>query len=132
MEPWTHARVFRLLGDLDRLRVISVCGPSVFESLCTFGPHGFAQGHMNAITPAYHWHVDLARFGHVRSGDRIYERSQRRVLFLELCEKRGDEPFLRIFVYRDKDTEFDPGVEKAFAEAHTELGEGVDLASEAP
>ena len=54
---WTHRRFFEALAPLSPLRVISQCGASTFEAICRFGPYGFADGHMNAITPAYHWHV---------------------------------------------------------------------------
>jgi hypothetical protein len=125
---WTHARFFDLLGDLGPLRVISIAGASTFEAIVRFGPHGFAHGHMNAITPAYHWHVALARFRHVRSCDELHERSGRRVLFFELREEAAAEPFLRIYLYREKGVDFEPGPEAAFAAAHAELAAGVSLA----
>src|SRR5262245_1007765 len=93
---WTHRRFFGELGPLSPLRVISQCGASTFEAICRFGPHGFADGHMNAITPEYHWHVALARFRHVTSVDRTHARSGRRVLFFELREQAGAAPFLSI------------------------------------
>lgn len=127
MAAWTHRRFFDLLGRLGPLRVISICGPSVFEALCRFGPHGFARGHMNAMTPAYHWHVNLGEFRHVASRDEIHERSGRRVLFLLLSEGAEAEPFLRVYVHREKGAEFEPECEKAFLEAHAELAAGVDL-----
>ena len=52
MAAWTHRRLFTLLEQLSPLRVISICGPSVFEAICDFGRPGFARGHMNAMTPA--------------------------------------------------------------------------------
>jgi hypothetical protein len=125
---WSHARFFDLLGALGALRVISIAGASTFEAICRFGPHGFAHGHMNAITPAYHWHVSLARFRHVRSCDEVHERSGRRVLFFELREEAAAEPFLRIYLYREKGVDFEPGPEAAFAAAHAGLAAGVSLA----
>lgn len=127
---WTHRRFFDLLGQLGRLRVISISGPSVFEALCTFGPYGFAQGHMNAMTPAYHWHLGLEGFRHVRSRDEVHARSGRRVLFFELRDKNDDAPFLRIYVHREKGEEFSEDVEKAFLDAHAALSEGQPLAVE--
>ena len=122
--PWTHARFFRLLAALGRLRVIHVSGPSTFEALCSFGPHGFAEGHMNAITDAYHWHVRTAGFGWVRSHDTVHARSSRRVLFFELCERVEAKPFARIYLHRERDADFDVECEKRFLEAHAELAEG--------
>jgi len=124
---WTHRRFFDLLRELGTLRVISVSGPSVFEALCELGPYGVADGYMNAITPAYHWHLELARFRALRSRDTIHERSGRRVLFFELAEAREAEPFLRIYLYRGPREEFGPEREKRFAEAHADLAEGVLL-----
>lgn len=127
---WTHRRFFELLAALGPLRVISISGASVFESLCRFERHGFADGHMNAIAPEYHWHVDLDRFRFARSRDEVHARSGRRVLFLELCESPDARPFLTIYLHRAKDAEFDPAFEKAFLAAHAELGTGRELASE--
>jgi len=129
--PWTHRRFFDLLGTLGPLRVISISGPSVFEALCTFGPYGFAEGHMNAITPAYHWHLALAGFGHLVSCDEEHARSGRRVLFFELRGADDERPFLRIYLHRPKGEPFDPEIEKRFAEAHAELASGVALEKEA-
>jgi hypothetical protein len=124
---WTHARFFALLRELGRLRVIHQSGASTFEALCTMGPHGFAGGFMNAITDAYHWHLRLEGFGHLRSQDTTHARSGRRVLFFELCERRDARPFSQIYLHREKGEEFEPEREKRFLEAHAELSQGVDL-----
>jgi len=125
---WTHRRFFDALGALSPLRVISISGGSVFEALCSFGSYGVARGHMNAMTPEYHWHVDLARFGALRSKDEVHARSGRRVLFFELREAPEAVPFLRIYVHREKDAEFEPDREAAFLALHAELAEGQRLA----
>jgi len=127
-DTWTHRRFFDLLRELGPLRVISVSGPSVFEALCEFGPYGVADGYMNAITPAYHWHLELARFRVLRTRDEVHQRSGRRVLFFELAEAPEAQPFLRIYLYRGPREEFGPEREKRFAEAHAHLAEGVHLA----
>lgn len=127
MPGWTHRRFFELLRELGPLRVISICGPSVFESLCAFDAYGVAQGHMNAITPAYHWHLQLARFRRLRSKDEVHARSARRVLFFELAEDAEAPPFLRIYVHRERGAEYEPEREKRFLEAHADLSQGVAL-----
>ena len=127
---WTARRVFDLLAEVGPLRVISVCGPSVFEAICDFGEYEIRGGMLNAITAAYHWHFQLSRFGHVHSHDTIHKRSGRRVLFLELREEAGKDPFLLIYLYRPADTEFAPQQEKLFAVAHAELGDGKNLEKE--
>lgn len=124
----THEGFFRTLRDLGRLRVISQCGASTFEALCELGPFGFAHGHMNAITDAYHWHVSLARFRHVQSHDALHARSGRRALYFELREQAGAEPFLRIYLHREKGEEFAPGREALFATLHREWIDGAALA----
>jgi hypothetical protein len=121
---WTHRRFFDALRTMGRLRVISRSGPSTFEALCRFGPYGFGHGHMNAITDAYHWHLALDPFRHLRSCDTVHERSGRRVLFFELRESADVAPFLFIYLHREKDEEFDPERERLFAELHAELGAG--------
>jgi hypothetical protein len=126
---WSHERFFALLEQLGRLRVISQCGASTFEALCTFGPWSLERGYMNAITPAYHWHLALARFRHLRSCDQVHGRSGRRVLFFELREQADAEPFLRIYVYRDPSAEFEPERERRFAAAHASLADGAALAA---
>jgi hypothetical protein len=129
-DAWSHQRFFGLLRELGRLRVIHRSGASTFEALCRMGPHGFAEGFMNAITDAYHWHVKLDAFGHLRSKDTTHARSGRRVLFFELCEKRGVPPFASIYLHREKGEEFEPEREMRFLEAHAELAEGRDLREE--
>jgi len=127
--PWTAARFFELLGELGRVRVISVCGPSVFESLCEVGDFEVAGGHLNAITDAYHWHLGLARFRHLRSRDTVHARSGRRVLFFELGEDAGADPFLRIYLHRAKGEEFASDRVSRFAAAHAELADGCPIAT---
>jgi len=121
---WTPRRFFDLLRRLGRLRVISISGPSVFEALCELGAYGFSQGHMNAITEGYHWHLALARFRHLTTRDETHPRSGRRVLFFELRESEHQAPFLRIYVHREKGVDFEPEREACFAEAHAELADG--------
>ena len=129
-EAWSHRRFFALLREMGRLRVIHRSGASTFEALCTMGPHGFAEGYMNAITDAYHWHLKLDGFGYLRTHDTTHARSGRRVMFFELGEKRGTPPFAMIYLHREKGEEFEPEREKRFLEAHGELGAGRDLATE--
>lgn len=121
---WTAKDVFALLRALSPLRVISVCGASVFESIMDFDEHGFAHGHMNAMTPHYHWHVALDGLGWVRSNDTVHARSGRRVLFLEFASSSTDEPFLSVYVHRGKGEDFDGARLEAFAAAHAVLSEG--------
>jgi hypothetical protein len=127
---WTHRRFFTALGPLSPLRVISSCGASTFEAICSFGPFEFAHGHMNAITPAYHWHVALKRFRHLASVDRVHARSGRRVLCFELRDEAEATPFLSIFLYRDRGEDFDAAREAGFAALHAELAGGVALSTE--
>lgn len=126
-DAWSHRRFFDVLRTLGRLRVVSRSGPSTFEALCTLGPHAFAHGHMNAITEAYHWHLELARFRHLRSCDALHERSGRRVLFFELRESSDAMPFLLIYLHREKAADFDPDRERIFAQAHAELDRGREM-----
>lgn len=125
---WTATRLFDLLPKLGRLRVISVCGPSVFEAICEAGAYEIQGGSINMITPAFHWHFAHARLGHLRSHDTTHARSGRRVLFFELREAEGDAPFLRIYVHRPKGAEFEPAALAAFLAAHEALAEGVAVA----
>ena len=129
---WTAERFFHLLSKLGALRVISVCGPSVFEAICEFGDFEIRGGMLNAITPVYHWHFQLSRFRHLHSHDTVHKRSGRRVLFFELREQNESSPFLLVYLYRPTDAEFEPDQEKYFAEAHAELGSGVALEKEMP
>jgi hypothetical protein len=126
---WTAQRFFDLIRKLGRLRVISISGPSTFEAIGELGSCGFAGGFMNSITDTHHWHLQLARFGHLRSCDEIHARSGRRVLFFELRERGEDPPFLRIYVHREKGEEFGPQREELFAAAHGELAGGAALAA---
>ena len=119
---------FELLKELGPLRIISRSGPSTFEAICTVSRFGVASGFMNAITPEYHWHLQLKGFGHVRSHDEIHDRSGRRVLYFELRENAEANPFLFIYLYRDKGAEFDPAHEKRFLEAHEAMSQGLSLA----
>jgi hypothetical protein len=126
-EPWTARRFFGLLGSLGRLRVISQSGPSTFEALCEVGPFEIAHGFVNAVTPVYHWHLALKRFRHLRSHDEVHARSGRRVLFFSLREKPDTEPFLRIYLHREKGEEFEPAREARFRAAHGALREGAPI-----
>jgi hypothetical protein len=125
--PWTPRRLFTALRELGRLRIISRSGPSTFEALCELGPFGIADGFLNAITPAYHWHLELARLRHVESLDETYPRSGRRVLGFALREVAGAEPFLSIFLYRAPEESFGAEREQRFARMHAELSGGVAL-----
>lgn len=127
---WTPRRFFELLEALGRLRVISACGPSTFEALCALHSWTIERGFLNAITPEYHWHLAVSRLRHLRSADEVHARSGRRVLFFELRESDSADPFLRIYVHREKGAEFEPERERAFAAAHAELSGGVALSSE--
>jgi hypothetical protein len=129
-DVWTHRRFFALLRELGRLRVIHRSGPSTFEALCTMGPHGFGEGHMNAITDAYHWHVKLDAFRFLRTHDTVHGRSGRRVLFFELREGESGPPFAFIYVHREKGEEFEPDREQRFLAAHAELDAGRALEME--
>jgi hypothetical protein len=125
---WSAARFFDLLQELGKLRVISICGPSVFESICVAGPYEIADGFLNMITDAFHWHVATPRLRHLQSHDTTHGRSGRNVLFFELRESEDASPFLRIYVYRAPGAEFAPEVVRAFHRAHAELAQGVVLA----
>ena len=127
---WTHRRFFELLEGLGGLRVIHQSGASTFEALCRFGPFEIQRGFMNAITGAYHWHLALDRFGFVRSVDGHHARSNRRVLFFELCPAQGEPPFCRIYLHRERGAEFEGWVLAGFLEAHAGLGAGCVLARE--
>src|SRR5690606_650314 len=105
---WTVARLFNQLATLSPLRAITVCGPSVFEAICDVGPFGVAGGYLNAMTPEYHWHLELARCRFLRSCDEVHARSGRRVLFFELAEGPEQRPFVSIYLHRAKGEDFDP------------------------
>lgn len=127
---WTAARFFDLLQQLGRLRVISICGPSVFESLCQAGSYEIIDGSLNMVTGEFHWHVALERFRHLKSHEGLHARSGRKVLFFELRERADQTPFLRIYVYRAPGVEFEPRIEATFRSAHAELELGVEVAGE--
>ena len=129
---WTHRRFFELLEALGRLRVISACGPSTFEALCALHSWRVERGFLNAITPEYHWHLAVSRLRHLRSADELHARSGRRVLFFELREFESADPFLRIYVHREKGAEFEAERERSFSAAHQELRGGVAFDSEEP
>ena len=129
---WTAPRFFDLLSNLGPLRVISVCGPSVFEAICDFDGYEVQGGMINAITDAYHWHFQIARLGHLHSHDTIHKRSGRRVLFFELREDEHSDPFLRIYLYRPAQSEFSAEGESRFAVAHAELRDGATVEKEPP
>jgi hypothetical protein len=123
-DPWTARRLFEALRDLGPLRVISPAGPSLFEAICAVGPFGIADGYLNAMTPDYHWHLRLDGFRHLTSKDEVHARSGRRVLFFELREAAGGEPFLWIYLHRGKDEEIGARREEIFAALHRELADG--------
>lgn len=123
-KEWTADDVFALMRRLSPLRVISVCEASVFEAIIDFDRHGFADGHMNAMVPTYHWHVDLNGLGWLRTRDTVHGRSGRRVLFLELASSATHVPFLSVYVHRGKNEEFDLERLAAFEAAHADLAEG--------
>ena len=126
---WTATRFFDLLPKLGRLRVISVCGPSVFEAICEAGPYEVSGGFLNMVTPDFHWHFAHDRLRHLHSHDATHTRSGRRVLYFELRETPDAQPFLRIYVYRAPNEEFDPAVVDVFSAAHADLGDGLTLTS---
>lgn len=128
---WTAARLFSELRALGRLRVISTSGPSVFEAICRVGAFEIASGHLNIISDAYHWHLGLARFGHLQSHDRVHTRSGRRVLFFELREQAEATPFLRIYLYRPPQSEFEPDALARFGKLHESLAAGVPITERA-
>lgn len=125
----THRELFDALRDLSPLRVISVVGPSVFESICRLDKFALADGYLNAITDAYHWHVELGRLRHVRAKDETHERSGRRVLFFELRESPDQKPFLMIYVHRAKGAEFEPEREARFAALREHAADGCEVTS---
>ena len=124
---WNATRFFDLLQDLGPLRVISVCGPSVFEAICEAGDYEVQGGSINMITPVYHWHFAYGRFAYLRSHDTIHKRSGRQVFFFELREEGEESPFLRIYLYRPPGEQFSAVAVDHFQRAHAELGDGVSL-----
>ncbi|MEZ7978277.1 MAG: hypothetical protein QMC74_01095 [Myxococcota bacterium] len=127
---WSAERLFDLLPRLGQLRVISVCGPSVFEAICEATAYELLGGSINMITPAFHWHFAADRLGHLQSHDTIHRRSGRRVLFFELREHADQSPFLRIYVYRAVKTDFATSAISNFIEAHSELSNGIVITQE--
>lgn len=121
---WTARRLFDEISALGPLRVIAVTGPSVFETICELHSFGTADGWLNAITPDYHWHLDLRRVRHLATRDQIHQRSGRRVLFFELCEEAGSEPFLLVYLHRGKGEELAPEREERFAALHRVFASG--------
>ncbi|HTQ80232.1 MAG TPA: hypothetical protein VMM92_09560 [Thermoanaerobaculia bacterium] len=121
---WTARRLFAALSTLGPLRVISQSGPSTFEALCEVGPFGIADGYLNAITAAYHWHLRLDGFRYLRARDEIHPRSGRRVLFFELAVDAQAPPFLSIYLHRGAGEDLAPERLARFAELHRELAAG--------
>ncbi len=118
---------FKNLRVLSPLRVIQISGPSIFETICSVDSFSIKDGWLNAITPHYHWHLELNRFRHLTTRDTIHERSGRRVLLFELRESGDDEPFLLIYLHRDKGEEFDRARRDAFAALQERCSEGVHI-----
>lgn len=118
---------FDALSTLGTLRVISVAGPSTFETICTVPHAGISDGYLNVISPEYHWHLDLSRFRHLASRDSVHERSRRRVLFFELREADYGTPFLFIYLHREKGAEFEPEQLMRFEALHRVLANGIAL-----
>lgn len=125
-----HRAFFETLRDLSPVRVISISGASVFEAICSVGEVELAGGVLNAITPAYHWHLDLKRFREVRARDEVHARSGRRVMFFELAEEAGARPFLMIYVHREKGAEFEPTREARFKQYVATLPTSISTAAE--
>lgn len=125
-----HRAFFEMLRDVSPVRVISISGASVFEAISRVGEVELAEGFLNAITPAYHWHVDLKRFREVRARDELHARSGRRVMFFELAEEAGAKSFLMIYVHREKGVEFEPAREARFKQYAATLGAPIAAAAE--
>ena len=123
-EILTAESFFEQLQRLGPVRIISVCGPSVFEAICEVAPFVKQDGFLNMITDAYHWHFAIDRFRHVRSVDTTHARSGRQVLFFELREEEGKPAFLRIYLYRGKGEAYRPDVLERFESLHRELKDG--------
>lgn len=119
--------LFEQLSELGALRVISVNGPSVFEAICELPGFGVADGWINAMTPRVHWHVRLEGVRHLTTRDEIHRRSGRRVLYFELREEAGAEPFLRVYLHREKGEELGTEREARFAAIHERFADGREL-----
>jgi hypothetical protein len=126
-EHWTARDLFDALAELGPLRVISQAGPSTFEAICEVKHFGISDGMLNAMTPQYHWHIDLSGLRHVRTRDEVHVRSGRQVLFFELRSSDEAEPFLFIYLHREKNMPFEEDRMRLFARLHAELGDGVRL-----
>jgi len=68
-ETPSHSQFFEALRELNPLRIISLSGPSVFEAICDLSGFSIREGWLNAITEAYHWHLQLERVAHLTSRD---------------------------------------------------------------
>lgn len=128
-QAWTAQRFFEQLQELGDLRVISVCGPSVFEAICRVAPFEEQDGYLNIITDAYHWHFATDRLRHLRSVDTTHARSGRRVLFFELREEPDAPSFLRIYLFRPHGEDFRPEVVERFDALHATLAAGLPVAA---
>ena len=118
------ADVFDLIRQLGPIRVIQITGPSIFETICELDNFSIADGWFNAITPQYHWHLELERCRHLTTRDTIHERSGRRVLFFELREDPEQDPFLLIYLHRGKGEEFEADRDSLFADWHSRCSDG--------
>ena len=127
-EQWTARDLFDILAELGPLRVISQSGPSTFEAICEVKHFGIAGGMLNAITPQYHWHLELGGPRHVRTVDSMHEPSQRQVLFFELRTEPDAEPFLSIYLHREKNMPFEDDRLRMFQQVHAELHGGAAIA----
>ena len=122
---------FDALRTTSPLRVIQITGPSVFETICEVDSFSLRDQWLNAITPQYHWHLNIERFKHLTTRDTIHERSGRRVLFFELRETADQDPFLLIYLHRGKDEEFKSDREHRFLELHERCADGIRVEVEA-
>src|SRR5690606_25359272 len=102
-----------------------------FEALCTVGPFEIAHGFVNAITPAYHWHLALKRFRHLRSHDEAHARSGRRVLVFTPHEDADAAASGRIYVRRAPGAAWEPDREARVAAARGALRAGAPVELEA-
>lgn len=123
--PTSAEGLFHELRALSPLRVISVAGPSTFEAILQLGPFGVAEGWLNVMTPEYHWHLDVEHCSGFRTRDAVHERSGRRVLFFELLA--DGEPFLAIYLHREKGAELEPDRLARFLALHIEAEAGVSF-----
>ena len=124
---WSASDFFGALKAFPRIRVVLTTGPSVFEAICVPSNFRFQSGHLNAMTPEYHWHIDVSRFTFARSWDEVHARSDRRVLFFSLHEKPEIEPFLRIYIYRPPRQPFGEEIENDFLQMHKAFSTGRQL-----